>query len=113
VPSAGTLNGCCILKIRSGLPIDQPAANFGTDGNSAGLPCGAPPSTHATIVSISDCFRLTSFENRPTVGSAPHGGISRLTTFCLMARTHGRASSYEMSAIGAIASGRWHSTQLL
>jgi hypothetical protein len=64
-------------------------------------------------VSISDCLRLTSFENVPIAGSAPHGGISRFITFCLTARAHGRASSYVTSGIGAIASGRWHSTQLL
>ena len=51
------------------------------------------PSTHAAIVSTSACFRLTSFANLPIAGSAPHGGICRATTFCRIARAHGRASS--------------------
>ena len=43
-----------------------------------------------------------SFANLPIVGSAPHGGISRATTFCLIARAHGRASSKVTSDIGAM-----------
>src|SRR5262249_4558207 len=93
--------------------IDHPSANSGGFGKSPGFPSGAPPSTQAAIVSMSACCRLTSFEYLPTVGSAPHGGIWRATTFCLIARAHGRASSNAMSDIGAIAVGRWHSTQFL
>src|SRR5437762_3807403 len=113
VPSAGTVNGCCIVNTKSGLPVDQPSAKLGAAGSSARLPSGAPPSTHAAIKSISACFRLTSFAYLPTAGSAPHGGIWRDWTFSLIARAHGRASSYVSSDIGAIAAGRWHSTQFL
>src|SRR5262245_5853873 len=113
VPSAGITNGSTISKIRSGLPIAQPSTKVGALGRSARLPSGAPPSTQAAIVLISSAVRLGSFANLPIVGSAPHGGTSRATTFCLTARAHGRASSYVMSDIGAMALGRWHSTQFL
>jgi len=73
--------------------MDQPSANCGAFGRSARLPSGAPASTQAAMVSMSDCLRLTSLANLPIAGSAPHGGISRLTTFVLIARAHGRASS--------------------
>src|SRR5262245_22913900 len=107
VPSAGTLNGFCILNTWSGFPIVQPSVKVGAAGRSARLPSGAPASAHATTASMSACFRLTSFAYLPTVGSAPHGGICRDATFCLIARAHGRASSYVRSDIGAIADGRW------
>jgi hypothetical protein len=42
----------------------------------------------------------------PTVRSMCHGGICRVSTRWAMARAHGRASSYEMSDIGAMLSGR-------
>jgi hypothetical protein len=93
VPSAGTLNGCTILKIRSGLPMVQPSAKCSGPGRSALLPSGAPASTHAAIVSICACDKLGSFLNVPIEGSAPHGGISRFDVRCLMARAHGLASS--------------------
>src|SRR5262249_29903633 len=99
--------------MRSGLPLAQPSVNAGNFGISPLGPSGDPPSTHAAIVAISASDRLGSFENVPTWGSAPHGGITRATTFCLTARAHGRTSSKLVSAIGAIAPGRWHSTQLL
>ena len=38
-----------------------------------------------------------------------HGGIARVTTFSLMDRAHGRASSYVRRDIGAIEPDRWHS----
>jgi hypothetical protein len=40
-----------------------------------------------------------------------HGGISRNDTRVLIARAHGRTSSYVISDIGAISPGRWHLTQ--
>src|SRR5204862_175581 len=63
-------------------------------GASAGLPIGAPASTHLTIVSISSPRSDGSFLKRwmPTCGSMPQGGISRSTTRCLMARAQGRTS---------------------
>ena len=53
-----------------------------------------------------------SLENSPNRGSANHGGISRETTFALMARAHGRASRYDSSDIGATWFGRWQLAQL-
>jgi hypothetical protein len=47
----------------------------------------------------------------PTVGSANHGGIDRVTTAFAMARAYGRVSLYVTNDIGAIAPGRWHSWQ--
>src|SRR4051812_15631464 len=91
----------------------HPSVKVGTLGRSARLPSGAPPSTQAAIVATSASLRLGSLANLPTCGSAPHGGISRATTFCFTARAHGRASSKVINAIGAIAPGRWHSTQFL
>src|SRR5690349_22202886 len=43
----------------------------------------------------------------PACGSANQGGISRATTFVLIARAQGRAAAYESSDIGAIWPGRW------
>ena len=63
------------------------------------------------MVSTCACDRLQSFLNRPYLASAPHGGISRDTTFLLMARAQGRTSAYEVSAIGATCSGRWQAMQ--
>jgi hypothetical protein len=81
---------------------------------SAGLPLAAPPSTHAAMVSISFCVRLTSLRiGRDCVMSAPHGGISRATTFDLIAFAQGRASSYESNDIGATSPGRWQFAHLL
>jgi hypothetical protein len=42
---------------------------------SAGLPWGAPVSTHRAIVAISAAVRLGSFEKSPMDRSANHGGI--------------------------------------
>ena len=64
------------------------------------------------MVSICSSLRLASFENSPKRGSANHGGISRASTFALMARAHGRASRYESSDIGATWFGRWQFAQL-
>src|SRR5262245_31532890 len=64
------------------------------------------------MILICASLRLGSFANLPIAGSAPHGGITRSTTFVFTARAQGRASSYEMSDIGAIDVGRWHSTHL-
>src|SRR5205823_5446591 len=44
----------------------------------------------------------------PTVLSMCHGGIWRAPTREAIDLAHGRASSYEMSDIGAMLSGRWH-----
>ena len=43
----------------------------------------------------------------PCAGSACHGGIARVLTFCLIALAHGRASAKESSDIGATSPGRW------
>src|SRR3712207_6803078 len=106
VPSAGTLNGSVIVNTASGVPIVQPSAYRGGFGMSLSSPFGAPASTHAAMVSMSFCDRLGSFLNFPCAGSADHGGISRFTTRCLIARAHGRTSSYVISDIGADIAGR-------
>src|SRR5688572_21063673 len=96
------------------LPYVQPVANCGTGGMSAALPRAAPPSTHAAIVSISFCDRLMSLRIGSDCDmSAPHGGISRATTFDLIAFAHGRASSYDSSDMGATSPGRWQLAHLL
>ena len=80
-------------------------------GMSAGFPRGAPTSTQAAIVAISAFFSDRSCLKlwMPTVLSIVHGGISRLTTFVLIDRAQGRASSYVSNDIGAIEPGRWQS----
>ena len=113
MPVAGISNSVSIWKTASGLPIVQPSTNFGATGRSLSSPFGAPASTHATIVAMSFSARLGSFLNTPCAGSAPHGGIARETTRCLIDFAQGRASSYDISDIGANIVGRWHSTQLL
>ena len=106
MPVAGILYSSSIVKTASGLPIVQPSANRGASGRSLSSPFGAPPSTHAVMVSISLCDRRGSFLNVPCAGSAPHGGIARETTRCLMDRAHGLASSNVTSDIGANIVGR-------
>src|SRR5204863_6019940 len=68
--------------------------NWRGGGMSAGLPCGAPWSTHLTIVSISSSESDGSFLYfwMPTCLSMNHGGISRDATLALIERDHGRAS---------------------
>ncbi len=112
-PSAGIVNSSSIVKIASGLPIVQPSANVGAAGRSLSSPFGAPASTQATMVSISFSLSRGSFLKVPCAGSAPHGGIARETTRCLIDLAHGRAASNVVSDIGANIVGRWHSTQLL
>ena len=98
-PSAGTVYGSD-GTIRSGSPNCSASRQaFGSGhsigaGASAGLPCGAPASTHPTIVSISSSLSDRSFLNRwiPTVLSMCQGGISLASTFALIDRAHGRAS---------------------
>src|SRR5688500_18378499 len=107
-------NSTGISRTKSGsVPLVQPVANFGVGGMSAALPRAAPASTHAAIVSISFCDRLMSLRiGNDCVMSAPQGGISRATTFALIAFAHGRASSYESSDIGATSPGRWQFAHL-
>src|SRR5262245_34144999 len=94
----------------SGLPMVQPSAICGIFGMSAMSPLGAPPSIHETIVSISLSVRRGSLRNTPCGMSEPHGGIVFAETRCLIDRSHGRASSYVVSDIGANIVARWHST---
>ena len=64
-------------------------------GRSAGLPSGAPASTHRTTVSISASVSEKSFLNAwmPTVRSMCQGGMMRRSTRSRICRTHGRTSS--------------------
>src|SRR5207247_9165700 len=77
--------------------------NVSGGGRSAGSPCGAPASTHLTMVAISASLSERSFLycRMPTVLSRCHGGISRLATRWRIERAHGRTSSYETSDLGA------------
>ena len=61
---------------------------------SAGLPRGAPASTHAEIVAISASVSDRSSLKccTPTVLSMNQGGILRVTTLSRIERAHGRAS---------------------
>src|SRR6185436_14248428 len=90
----------------------QPDSSFQTfgAGMSFGSPFGAPAATHARIVSICSSLSDRSFLNfwMPTVLSMCHGGIWRAPTRDAIDFAHGRASSYEISDIGAMLSGRWH-----
>src|SRR5438093_6762049 len=76
---------------------------------AAGSPFGAPLSTHLAIVAISSSDNDTSLLKccTPTFLSMNHGGISRVTTFCLIDFAHGRVSWYVISDIGANVFGRW------
>src|SRR6516162_129809 len=104
------------LMIRSGGPYlaasVQPVSSFQTlgFGISFGSPFGAPAATHAMMVSICSSLKDRSFLNcwMPMVLSMCHGGICRELTRCAIERTHGRASPYVRSDIGAMLSGRWH-----
>src|SRR6185503_13957555 len=80
-------------------------------GMSFGSPCSAPPSTQRTIVSTCSSLSDMSFLNfcTPTLRSMCQGGICRVATRSLIERAHGRASWKEMSDIGAIDPGWWHS----
>src|SRR5262247_1526254 len=82
---------------------------------SAGLPSGAPASTHLTIVSTSRSLSDRSLLKccTPTFLSMNHGGISRAATFSLIDRALGRTSAYVSSDIGAMLPGRWQTWQLL
>ena len=79
---------------------------------SFGSPCGAPASTHFTIVSSCSSVSERSFLNfwMPTLRSICHGGICRSATRVLIDFAHGRASAKVISDIGAIESGRWHAS---
>src|SRR5439155_3481223 len=107
-------NSTGISRIASGSrPAVQPSANFGIGGRSESRPFGAPPSTHATMVSICACERLRSLRILSVcAGSANQGGISRDITLFLLAFAHGRTSSYDVSVIGATSPLRWHATHL-
>ena len=78
---------------------------------SATSPFGAPPSIHETMVWTSWSVSRGSFLSTPCGMSEPHGGIVRCVTRCLIERSHGRASSYDVSDIGANIVARWHSMQ--
>src|SRR5580704_12246560 len=111
VPVAGTSKGFGISTMMSGLMF-QPLSNVFAGGASLGLPAGAPASAHAASVWIWRDVSFRSFENTPTSGSANHGGICFAVVLVFIARAQGRASSYEMSDIGATSPGRWHVWQL-
>src|SRR5215471_20436720 len=111
VPVAGSSKGFGISTITSGL-IFQPSSKCLAGGASFGLPAGAPASAHAASVAISRELSLRSFANRPYSESANHGGICFAVVFVLIPRAHGRASSYEISDIGATSPGRWQVWQL-
>src|SRR5215467_1677890 len=111
VPVDGSSNGFGISTITSGLMFQPSSKCFGA-GASLGLPAGAPASAHAASVSISRDESFRSFEKRPYSGSANHGGICFAVVFVLIDRAHGRASSYEISDIGATSPGRWQVWQL-
>ena len=95
--------------INSGLPSRHAFAsvNVSGAGMSAGLPRGAPPSTHLAIFAISsapsDVSSLKCW--MPTVLSMYHGGITSgfapRPVRCLIAFAHGRTSSYVINDMGA------------
>src|ERR1043166_9507581 len=86
----------------------QPSSKCFIGGASFGLPAGAPASAHAASVSICLSVSLRSFANSPNSASANQGGICFAVVLVLIERAHGRASSYEISDIGATSPARWH-----
>ena len=109
-PSAGICISTGVGRMWSGgRPLGwchSSSEKVGWGGRSASSPIVAPPSTQATIVSICAWERLRMLRIGTPPGSACHGGISRETTFSLIARLHGRTSRYDSSDIGAISPGR-------
>ena len=109
-----------VVTIRSGSPMSHSSAPAKTrgGGRSAGLPRGAPASTQRPIVSISAALSETSSLKScmPMVLSMNQGGILPTAPVwpvrCLMLRAQGRTSSYVISDIGAMDSGRWQCWQL-
>src|SRR3954468_3065630 len=111
VPVDGSSKAFGISTMTSGLMF-QPFSKCFAGGASFGLPAGAPASAHAARVSIWFALSRRSLENSPTSGSANHGGICFAWVLVLIDRAHGRASSYEISDIGATSPGRWQVWQL-
>ena len=91
IPRAGTGYGGQI-ECDIGLICQPPAGHSIGGGATAGSPSGAPRSTHAAIVAISDSLSDRSLLKWPYCGSANHGGIALVTTACLIAFAHGRVS---------------------
>ena len=85
----------------------------------SGSPSFAPPSTHATSVSISSCDSERSLANLPTCGSANHGGIflrhhrlpNRLrprTRFLVIEQRHRRCLARAMTILAPLLKDRQH-----
>src|SRR5439155_860682 len=114
-PAVGTTTSCD-RSTRSCSPIVHLStlSNWRGGGMSAGLPRGAPLSTHFPILAISSSLSDGSFLNfwMPMFFSMYHGGISRAAVCRLMADAHGRTCSYVRKGIGAIELGRWQFWQL-
>src|SRR5215469_5961447 len=107
-PLAGTVTSFD-FSTRSGSPMVHfsDSSKLRDGGISAGLPRGAPAFTHLPIFSISSSLKEGSFLNfwMPMSFSTNHGGITpawgpRLVR-SLIARAHGRTSSYVTSDMGA------------
>ena len=81
------------VSTRSGVPSCHPPENTGGAGASAGLPSGAPPSTHRVMRAISSSRRRRSPTNAPCPGSGSQGGIARRCTAAAIARAYGRAEA--------------------
>ena len=85
---------------------------------SAGLPRGAPLSTHRAILAISASLSDGSSWNfwMPMFRSTYHGGMTPafgpMAVRCFIARAHGLTSSYVVNGIGAAPSARWQFSQL-
>src|SRR5258708_8723748 len=90
-PLAGTSSSGPSIMI-SGWTSQPPVGHCLSGGTSFASPSGAPPSAHATNLSISPCFKERSFVKWPYWGSADQGGILRDATADLMALAQGRTS---------------------
>src|SRR5262245_33381430 len=118
-PAAGTTI-CGECNTRSGSPIVHLSllAKSRAGGMSAGLPRGAPASTHFAIVAISSSLSDGSSLNfwMPMFFSTNHGGMTPAReprpVRVLIARDHGRTSSYVVSGIGATPLELWQCWQL-
>src|SRR5579884_927038 len=84
IPRAGTSKGGR-STVTSGLICQPPSGHWIAGGASFSSPATPPPSTHATIVSTSDCFNERSLLKCPYFGSANQGGIFFSTTAALIA----------------------------
>src|SRR5260370_3461256 len=98
-PLAGSGTACGIFKTKSGFGMVQLSTQCLDGGASLVSPAGDFASAHAASAAISAGFSDVSFENRPTFGSANHGGMDFSCVERLIAPANGPGSSYVSKGI--------------